>query len=120
MLGATTCGSIRPHPVPSGDCPPTPAGRYFACALGRPGRALRLLKVSAAPKRVDDLLRFLRQIGYVADEIDHGVVHVEQASDRAPAGTFVLALALSLQLRVWNVVNDAEARIIEVSGSLEP
>jgi hypothetical protein len=32
----------------------------------------------------------------------------------------VFALALSLQLRVWNVVNDAEARIIEVSGPLEP
>jgi hypothetical protein len=76
------------------------------------------LRVSAAPKRVDDLLRFLRQVGYVADEIDYGVVRVEQVPDRAPEGVF--ALALSLQLRVWNVVNDAEARIIEVSGPLEP
>jgi hypothetical protein len=76
------------------------------------------MKISAAPQRVDDLLRFLRQIGYVADEVDHGVVEVEPAPERASADVF--ALALSLQLRVWNVVNESEARIIEVSGPLEP
>jgi hypothetical protein len=77
------------------------------------------MKISAAPQRVDDLLRFLRQIGYVADEVDHGVVEVAPAPERA-ASTDVFALALSLQLRVWNVVNESEARIIEVSGPLEP
>lgn len=76
------------------------------------------MKVSAAPTRVDDLLRFLRHIGYTADEIDYGVVRVEQAQE--PAAIDVFALALGLQLRVWNLVNDAEARIIEVSGPLEP
>lgn len=77
------------------------------------------MKISAAPQRVDDLLRFLRQIGYVADEVDHGVVEVAPAPERA-ASADVFALALSLQLRVWNVVNESEARIIEVSGPLEP
>lgn len=76
------------------------------------------MKVSAAPTRVDDLLRFLRDIGYTADEIDYGVVRVDQVREAAAIDVF--ALALALQLRVWNVVHDAEARIIEVSGPLEP
>ena len=76
------------------------------------------MKVSAAPERVDDLLRFLRQIGYDAEETECGVVRVEQAESAASNGVF--ALSLSLQLRVWNVISDAGARIIEVSGPLEP
>lgn len=121
----------RAQSQPRGPPPPTGSRTFGGLSLalpppilrrrrsgGVPGLALRPLRVSAAPKRVDDLLRFLRQVGYVADEIDYGVVQVEQVPDRAPEGVF--ALALALQLRVWNVVNDAEARIIEVSGPLEP
>jgi len=72
------------------------------------------LKITAAPQRVEDLLRFLRQIGYVADEVDHGVVQVERAPEQGASAVRVLAIALSLQLRVWNVVNDADARVAEV------
>jgi hypothetical protein len=40
--------------------------------------ALRLMRIdlSAAPHRVTDLLRFLRNLGYVAEEVEYAVVQV--------------------------------------------
>ena len=68
------------------------------------------IDLSAAPHRVDDLLRFLRSMGYAADEVDYAVVEVQERTTRADS--HVVALALALQLGVWNAVNDAEARIV--------
>ncbi len=34
------------------------------------------IDVSAAPHRVTDLLRFLRNLGYVAEEVEYAVVQV--------------------------------------------
>jgi len=64
-------------------------------------------------------LRFLRQSGYVADEVEYAVIEVD--NDAVPEDRFgVAAVMLSLRLRVWNSVNETDARIIEMSGSLEP
>jgi hypothetical protein len=77
------------------------------------------MKVSAAPHRVDDLLRYLRRLGHEAEGVERGVVRVAP-SDHEDAPAAVFALALALQLRVWNAVNEGEAQIVELSGSLEP
>ena len=76
---------------------------------------LRPVKISAAPDRVDDLLRFLREMGYVVEEVDYGVVAVERGSV-----TGVLALRLARDIRVWNAVNKTDARIVPVSEPREP
>jgi hypothetical protein len=76
---------------------------------------LRQVKISAAPHRVDDLLRFLRRMGYVAEEVEPGVVSVERGSVIG-----VLDLKLTLHLRIWSSVNATDARIIDVSEPLEP
>lgn len=77
------------------------------------------IELLAAPHRIDDLLRFLRTTGYVVREVDYGVVEVEEGKRHASA-TGVAAVALAFRLRVWNAVNDADARIVEAAGSLEP
>ena len=77
------------------------------------------INLSAAPHRVDDLLRFLRRMGYLADEISYGVVRVDEHA--LPQSAFgVPAVALALRLQVWNTVNGAEARMAEAAGALEP
>jgi hypothetical protein len=76
---------------------------------------LRPVKISAAPDRVDDLLRFLREMGYVVEEVDYGVVAVERGSVKG-----VLALRLARDIRVWNAVNKTDARIVPVSEPREP
>ena len=77
------------------------------------------MKVSAAPHRVDDLLRFLRRLGHEADAVGDGVVEVGPAGGSVePGGVFPLAVAL--QLRVWNFVNETDARVVEVTEPLEP
>jgi hypothetical protein len=76
---------------------------------------LRQVKISVAPHRVDDLLRFLRRMGYVAEELEPGVVSVERGRV-----TGVLDLKLALHLRIWSSVNETDARIIDVSEPLEP
>jgi hypothetical protein len=73
------------------------------------------MHISVAPDRVDALLRFLRQMGYVPKEIDYGVVGVERG-----AVTGILALQVALHVRVWSAVNETEARITAVSEPLEP
>jgi hypothetical protein len=77
------------------------------------------IDLSAAPHRVDDLLRFLRMTGYVAHEVDYAVVKIDV--DALPPSSFGVApMALALRLRVWNDVNGAEARLVEASLPLEP
>jgi len=77
------------------------------------------MKVSAAPHRVEDLLRFLRRLGHEADSVEDGVVEVGPAGGAVAPGS-VFALAVSLQLRVWNLVNETDARVVEVTEPLEP
>ncbi|MBD0289632.1 MAG: hypothetical protein ICV74_00140 [Thermoleophilia bacterium] len=77
------------------------------------------IELLAAPHRIDDLLRFLRTTGYVVREVDYGVVEVEEGK-RHTSATGVSAVALAFRLRVWNAVNDADAQIVDVNGSLEP
>jgi hypothetical protein len=75
------------------------------------------IDLSAAPHRVNDLLRYLRQMGYDAYEAGYAIVEVDEAM--LPETHFgVAAVALALRLGVWNAVNDAEARLIESSAPL--
>ena len=77
------------------------------------------IDLSAAPNRVDDLLRFLRMTGYVAHEVDYAIIEIDD--DALPASSFGVApMALALRQRVWNEVNGAEARIVEAGLPLEP
>ncbi len=73
------------------------------------------MKITAAPHSIDDLLRFLRSLGYEAEEVEYAVVAVE----RATVGG-VDPLRLAREVTVWNAVNQADARIVEVSGTLGP
>ncbi len=87
------------------------------------------IDLSAAPPRVDDLLRFLRQSGYVAREVEHAVIEVDDAAipkdhfgvaAAIPEDHFGVAAALlSLRVRVWSSVNDTHARVVQMSESLE-
>ena len=77
------------------------------------------MKVSAAPHRVDDLLRFLRRLGHEAEAAEDGVVEVGPSGGVVDPGS-VFPLAVSLQLRVWNLVNETDARVVEVTEPLEP
>ena len=63
--------------------------------------------MSAEPHLIIDLVRFLRQLGYTVEEVEYGVVD---------AGELTLAAALQLRqrLQVWNAVNGADARLLEV------
>ena len=64
------------------------------------------MRISVAPpQRVPDLLRFLREMGYAAEETDDGVVEVED-------GTLEGALTLGWRLLIWSQVNGGDARII--------
>jgi hypothetical protein len=72
------------------------------------------IDLSAAPHRVNDLLRFLRQMGYSAEETAYGLVEVDESA--LPSSTLgSAAVTLGLRLCVWNAVNEAEARVTEVS-----
>jgi hypothetical protein len=75
------------------------------------------MKILTEPARVDDLLRFLRNLGYVADPREGGTVEVERG-----AVTGVVALRLARALVVWNAVNKTDACIVSVSARepLEP
>lgn len=76
------------------------------------------IDLSAAPYRVDDLLRFLRQRGYVAREVEYGVIEVDDGA--FPEDHFGVAVVmLSLRVRVWNSVNETDARIVELTEPLE-
>lgn len=77
------------------------------------------INLSAAPHRVDDLLRFLRMTGYVAHEADVAIIEIDD--NALPASSFGVApITLALRMRVWNQVNRAEARLIETALPLEP
>ena len=77
------------------------------------------IDLSAAPHRVNDLLRYLRQMGYDAHEAGYAIVEVDEATlPESQLG--VAAVTLALRLGVWNAVNDAEARLVEISAPLEP
>ena len=70
------------------------------------------IDLSAAPHRVDDLLRFLRMTGYVAREVDCAIIEMD--ADAPPDRSFGVAqMELALRLRVWNEVNGVEARLVE-------
>ena len=58
-------------------------------------------------------------MGHVADEVACAVIEVKPGPRQ---GEFmgVHAFALALHLNVWNIVNEANARIVSLSGSLEP
>ena len=72
------------------------------------GSALRSCTVVTDPARVEDLLRFLRGMGYVAEEVDYAQIRVEPGNVQGD-----LALKLHLTLDVWRVVNaGAQARIV--------
>ena len=78
------------------------------------------MDISAAPpQRIPDLLRFLRQFGYAAKEVEYGLVEVED-------GTREDALTLSRRLLIWSQVNNGDAQIIgddeavEVAYSVHP
>jgi hypothetical protein len=73
------------------------------------------VKISAASDRVDDLLVFLRRMGYVAEEVEPGVITVQRGSV-----TGVLGVKLALHLRIWSAVNETDARITDMSEPLEP
>ena len=51
-------------------------------------------------------MRYLRQMGYAPEEVDYGVVEVED-------GTLEDALTLSRRLLIWNAVNNGDARIAD-------
>lgn len=73
------------------------------------------MKISAAPHRVDDLLRFLRSLGYEAEEVDYALVSVARGTVDG-----VLPLRLAREVTIWNAVNSGDAEIVELSGALEP
>ena len=73
------------------------------------------IDLSAAPDRTQDLLDFLRQMGYKADEVASGLVDVDPESLRLSAFG-VPALSLVLHVRVWSTVTETEARIIDLSS----
>ena len=70
------------------------------------------IDVSAAPDRVTDLLRFLRQMGYQAEEVAYATIEVaeEDGEDELAAGSW--AVTLALRIDVWNAVNGANARVV--------
>jgi hypothetical protein len=77
------------------------------------------IDLSATPHRVDDLLRFLRLTGYIAHEVDYAIVEID-VDTLPPSALGVAPMALALRLRVWNEVNDAEARLVEANLLCEP
>ena len=77
------------------------------------------IDLSPTPHRSTDLLRFLRHMGYVATEVGHGAVEVDD--HLLPKSAFgVAAMSLALRLQVWNALNSAEARLVLATGPLEP
>ena len=77
------------------------------------------IDLSASPHRVDDLLRFLRMTGFVAQEVDYAIIEIDD--DALPASSFGVApIALALRLRVWNEVHRVEARLVQAALPLEP
>jgi hypothetical protein len=75
------------------------------------------MKISSEPEQIGELLRFLRQMGYAVGEVAPGVVEVERRAE--PDSPGVSAIALALQLRVWNEVNGGDARIVDTGGSFD-
>ena len=64
------------------------------------------MQISAAPPhRTPSLLRFLRQWGYAVEEVDEGVVEIEDE-------TLGDALTLSRRLLIWSQANNGDAGII--------
>ena len=64
------------------------------------------MDISATPpQRIPDLLRFLRQMGYAAEEVDSGLLEVED-------GMREEAITLSQRLLIWSQVNKGDAQII--------
>ena len=69
------------------------------------------MKITAKPKRVDDLLRFLRDGGYVAREAGFGIVEIDLVDEgRRPP-------RLESELEMWSAVNRTEVRIVTNGGS---
>jgi len=72
-----------------------------------------------AASHASDLLRFLRQMGYVADEVAYGIVRVDE--DTLPETALGVApMSLAIRLGVWNAVNGDQAQLVSATGPLEP
>ena len=69
------------------------------------------MKITAEPKRVDDLLRFLRDGGYDAREGGFGTVEIDLFDEGRRLAR------LESELRMWSAVNRAEVRIVTSGGS---
>ncbi len=74
------------------------------------------MKISAAPShRVGDLLRFLRQVGYAAEEVEYAVLEVEGGG--LEGATETSARVLADRIGIWNSVNDGDACILDALRS---
>ncbi len=80
-------------------------------ALLRAASAAMRIDVSAAPGQVTDLLRFLRQMGYEAEEVAYATVEVAEDDEERLAGSS--AVTLALRVAVWNAVNGGKARVVK-------
>ena len=81
-------------------------------ALARAATAAMRIDVSAAPDRVTDLLRFLRQMGYQAEEVAYATIEVAEEDDEDELAAGSWAVTLALRIDVWNAVNGANARVV--------
>ena len=103
-----------------------PIGEAFACAKavcqaraltgggaesGAAAPASSPLRVATVPALVDELLRFLRQLGYGASEVGYGEIAVERGRLEA-----LLPRRLASALGIWRAVHRAEARILAGAG----
>lgn len=71
------------------------------------------IDVSAAPGQVPDLLRFLRQMGYEAEEVAYATVEVAEEDDEKERVAGSSAVTLAIRVGVWNAVNDGKARVVK-------
>ncbi|MDQ3856968.1 MAG: hypothetical protein M3327_00745 [Actinomycetota bacterium] len=81
-------------------------------ALARVATAAMRIDVSAAPDRTTDLLRFLRQMGYVAEEVAYATIEVAEEDDEDERAVGSWAVTLALRVDVWNAVNGVKARVV--------
>jgi hypothetical protein len=82
------------------------------------GRSLRptgvprcgvLVRISN-PQLVDDLVRFLKRMGFTVDECDYDAVRVERLSEGAEA---VLEARLQLYVQVWQATRGDVSAVVE-------
>ena len=72
------------------------------------------MKITAEPKRVDNLLRFLRDGGYAAREAGFGIVAIDDLLDTGRP-----AAKLASELALWGAVNRSRAQLVTSDGSAD-